>query len=150
MRRLLMLISSAFVTLVGCFQEAELDERREVNPGIVGVDSGQDTEPGNADKPTEDNSIKAEVGVGKKGGYEPGIIATPLNARWRAEEKLDYAMVTHALNLYKATNGEGPKSHEEFMKRIIKENMIKLPELPEGHTYVYDPETAKLMVEHPE
>ena len=32
-----------------------------------------------------------------------------------------------------------PKSHEEFMERIIKENHINLPQLPEGHRYVYDP-----------
>ena len=35
------------------------------------------------------------------------------------------------------------------MEKIIKENMIKLPELPEGHKYVYDPMLKTLMVEKP-
>ena len=42
-----------------------------------------------------------------------------------------------------------PKSHEEFMQRIIKDNDIVLPELPGGRRYVYDPKTGELMVEQP-
>ncbi len=34
------------------------------------------------------------------------------------------------------------------MQRIIKENMIKLPDLPPGDRYVYDPKREELMVEH--
>ena len=43
-----------------------------------------------------------------------------------------------------------PKDNDEFMQRIIKENHIKLPELPEGDRYMYDPKTEQLMVESPE
>jgi len=35
------------------------------------------------------------------------------------------------------------------MEKVIKANMIQLPELPEGHKYVYDPATKTLMVEKP-
>jgi len=53
------------------------------------------------------------------------------------------------MRLYKAMNGHAPKTHEEFMEKIIKENRIQLPELPPGHRYRYYPEQEELMVEHP-
>ncbi len=90
----------------------------------------------------------AEVGVGRKGhGYGTGLIATPLAARWRAAERLIFeAQIPHAMNLFKATNGRAPASHDEFMREIIKFNQINLPELREGEHYQYDPETEQLMV----
>jgi len=57
--------------------------------------------------------------------------------------------VPHALQLYEASNGAAPKTHDEFMENVIKANQIKLPVLPPGHKYVYDPETKQLMVERP-
>ena len=51
------------------------------------------------------------------------------------------------MQLFQATNGHFPKSHEEFMKEIIEFGQIKLPELPEGKSYVYEPKTHQLMVE---
>ena len=35
------------------------------------------------------------------------------------------------------------------MEKIIKANMIRLPELWEGETYRYDPKTAELWVDPP-
>ena len=35
------------------------------------------------------------------------------------------------------------------MDRIIKENNIRLPTLPTGNRYVYDPKTGELMIEKP-
>ena len=35
------------------------------------------------------------------------------------------------------------------MEKIIKANQIKLPDLPEGDRYQYDPKTEQLMVESP-
>jgi len=57
--------------------------------------------------------------------------------------------IPQAMKLFKATEDRAPKSHEEFMERIIKENHITLPLLPEGHRYRYDPKTEQLMVEQP-
>jgi hypothetical protein len=51
--------------------------------------------------------------------------------------------------LFKATNGNSPKSHEDFMAQIIDANQIHLPELAAGQRYVYDPEKEELMVERP-
>jgi len=69
---------------------------------------------------------------------------------YRIKENLAYNIeVRHALDLFKATEDRLPKSHEEFMERIIKENHIKLPPLPEGERYVYDVKQGELMIEKP-
>ena len=56
------------------------------------------------------------------------------------------------MKTYKAIDPEnkGPRSHEEFMERIIKENAIELPILPDGHRYRYDPESEDLLIERPQ
>jgi hypothetical protein len=94
---------------------------------------------------------KAEVGVGAKGrGYAPGLITTPVAVYFAARERIVFEIqVPEAMKLYKATNGNAPKSQEEFMQRIVKENQIRLPELPQGSRYLYDPATEQLLVEHP-
>jgi hypothetical protein len=96
---------------------------------------------------------KAAVGMGEKGrGYGgEGFVATPIRSLWQTKERLALIQVEQALQLYKAGDGDGhgPKSHKEFMDKIIKANDIRLPELPQGHRYVYDPTKEELMVEQP-
>lgn len=94
----------------------------------------------------------ADVGVGKRGrDLGQGPVATPVAAYFAAKEQIAFRVeAPQAMNLYKATNGRAPRSHDEFMREIIQANNIRLPELPEGHRYVYDPEQEQLMVEHPE
>jgi hypothetical protein len=96
--------------------------------------------------------VKAEKGVGIKGRsldeYE-GVIVTPAKTLFSVREDLIFKSITHALNLFNASEGRYPESHEEFMEKIVKFNNIKLPELPPGHKYVYDPEANELMVERP-
>ena len=102
--------------------------------------------------PPQDNTVreKAEVGAGRKGHYSTGIITTPLSTYWRAQERITYdAQIPHAMRLYKATNGRYPKDMEEFTRAILQPARIELPELPENHRYVYDPEKGELLVEHP-
>jgi hypothetical protein len=101
----------------------------------------------------ETETVKAEVGVGKKGRsldeYE-GIVVTPVKTIWSTQEFLAYnVQVKKALDLFNATEGRMPKSHEEFMEKIIAPNLIKLPQLPEGQRYKWDPQTNQLMVERP-
>ncbi len=45
---------------------------------------------------------------------------------------------------------KGPKTHEEFMEKVIKKYGIQLPPLPPGHQYVYDPKNEQLQVEKPQ
>ncbi len=97
--------------------------------------------------------VKAEKGVGIKGRsldqYE-GIVVTPAKAFFSTKERIAFEIeVPHALSLYKATEGQGPKSHEEFMEKIIQFNRIKLPQLPPDAKYVYDVGSEQLMVERP-
>ena len=94
---------------------------------------------------------KAEVGVGKKGrGYGKGVIVTPIASLFAVRERMVFDVtIPEAMKLFKAMEDRGPKSHEEFMEKIIKANNIHLPELPEGDRYKYDPKTEQLMVESP-
>jgi hypothetical protein len=97
--------------------------------------------------------VKAEKGVGLKGRsldeYE-GAVVTPAKAFFAAKERIAFEIeVPHALQLYEATSGQAPKTHQEFMENVIKANQIKLPVLPPGHEYVYDPEGKQLMVKRP-
>jgi hypothetical protein len=95
---------------------------------------------------------KAGVGSGKKGrGYGKGVVATPAATIWATRERLVFEVqIPQAMSLFKATEGRGPKDHDEFMEKIVKANQIHLPELPEGDRYRYDPKTEQLMVESPE
>ena len=54
------------------------------------------------------------------------------------------------MQLYKAgNNNQLPKTHDEFMEKIVVANGIELPQLPEGERYVFDPQRGELMVERP-
>jgi thiol-disulfide isomerase/thioredoxin len=106
-----------------------------------------------ASKPTDDGTlVEAKVGAGKKGrGYGGDIYTEPLKALWSTKEKLVFdVQIPKAMSLFKATKERHPNSHEEFMKEIIEESSIQLPELPEGQKFVYLPEEGKLMIKHPE
>jgi hypothetical protein len=105
-----------------------------------------------SDAPVPQGMVReqAKVGAGRKGHYSPGIITTPLSTYWRMQERIEYdAKVKYGLKLYKAEHGRFPKTMEEFEEKILKPGQVKLPELPEGHRYVYDPEKGELLVEHP-
>lgn len=101
--------------------------------------------------------VEADVGVGKKGRsldeYDSGVegaIAGPAKAYFGFREKAIFQMqIPQAMQFYKAENGTNPKTHDEFMSKIIQANQINLPELPQGQKYVYDPEKAELMVVRP-
>jgi len=92
----------------------------------------------------------AGVGVGAKGqNYGgPGFVTTPVEAYFRTGERIAFEVqIPKAMQLYKAEhNNKGPKTHEEYMNIIIKENGVQLPELPAGEEYLYDPKTEQLMV----
>lgn len=104
-----------------------------------------------ADQPTE--RVVAEAGVGKKGQSlknDTGIVVEPVKQLIRFEQKAVFDLqIKPALELYRGSTGSYPKTHEEFMQKIIKENGISLPELPAGQRYVFDPEQGQLMVERP-
>jgi len=97
--------------------------------------------------------VKAEKGVGVKGrslDQHAGVLVTPAKAYFSVRERAVFDIqIPEAIKLFKATNGNGPKTHEEFMAQIVDANQIHLPELPAGQKYVYDPEKEELQVERP-
>lgn len=126
-------------------------EQKAPPPPPPPADAGKTEAPS---APPADNTVReeAKVGVGKKGrGYGAGLVTTPVAAYFGARERIAFEIqIPEAMKLYKALNGNAPKTHEEFMQKIIKENAVRLPELPEGHRYVYDPKAEQLMVESPQ
>ncbi len=93
------------------------------------------------------NRVKAEPGVGaasRDGGG--GYLGQTFAAYFGAKEKIAFDQMNYALKNFRALEGHFPKSHAEFMEKIIKENQIKLPELPAGNVYQYDPKDGMLYV----
>ena len=100
-----------------------------------------------AQTPPDANRKKAEVGVGIKGqGYGGGIITEPIRARFRIADRINFDAIKHDMDLFKALHDRAPKSHEEFMKEIIKAGQRELPELPAGEKYLYDPKDEELWI----
>jgi hypothetical protein len=92
---------------------------------------------------------KADAGSDTAGRGGPARVTPPVATYFSAEETIAFRIqIPAALRIYKALNGTGPKTHEEFMEKIIKENHIQLPVLPPGYRYVYLPDREELMVEH--
>lgn len=77
-------------------------------------------------------------------------ITNPLTGALEAYQPLKQQIaglgVDHAVNLFYATEGRYPKDHAEFMQRIIQENQLRLPALPQGLSYQYDVQNHKLVV----
>ncbi len=93
---------------------------------------------------------KADVGLSPKGqGYGGGLITEPISVYFKAPQMIAFRIqIPHAMNLYRAQHGHFPKTQEEFMEKIIKENGIQLPSLPPGARYVYDPQKAAQQQEY--
>ncbi len=132
----------AFVSSVGCLSEQKPDANAP--PAAAPA----------APAPPVMETVKAGVGVGIKGrslDEHEGFVVTPAKTLFAAKERISFEIeVPHALQLYKASEGSVPQTHEEFMEKIIVANQIKLPQLPEGHRYLFDPATEQLMVERPQ
>ena len=97
--------------------------------------------------------VQALPGVGKQGqkvGDGRGYLTTVAATLFKTKQRVVFEIqIPQAMQLYQATNEHYPKTEEEFFSTIIAYNNIKLPELPEDHTYFYDPEQAQLMVRRP-
>ena len=106
---------------------------------------------GSADRPVAGAvREKARRGMGKKGqGYGGGIITQPISTYFQTRDRIALQQIIHEMKIYKAMNGHYPKNLDEFMDKIIKPARIKLPTLPEGQRYIYDPKKGELLVERP-
>jgi hypothetical protein len=97
---------------------------------------------------------KAQVGSGDKGrGYGGGLIGTPVSTYFAARERIFFEIqLPEFIRAFEFENDRPPKSNEEFWEKIIKKNGLesRMPTLPPGHRYVYDPKLKQLMVLKPE
>ncbi len=127
----------------------------------LGLETGSSShDPSNIDTraTTNDTRVPADVGVGKQGrktienakaGGIKRMIAQPAASLFAFRQAAVFKIqVPQAMNLYRASNGHFPKTHDDFMQ-LMKEQMIRLPELPFGQTYEYDAESSQLMVNRP-
>lgn len=72
-------------------------------------------------------------------------ISGPLAALKNAQMQLPQLAIQQAIGLFHASEGRYPKDHAEFMQRIIAENKISLPKLPDGNVWKYDVEGHQLV-----
>lgn len=96
---------------------------------------------------------RATAGVGKQGeklqnhNQAQKIISGPASALFQVRQRAIFDIqIPHALQLYKATNGRAPRTHEEFVKEILEPNQLVLPELRAGMVYQFNTETEELWV----
>jgi hypothetical protein len=109
--------------------------------------------PAAATPPAEVVAQQAVAGVGKQGQSlrdDTGVakmISGPASVLFNTRQKAVLEIqIPHALNLFQATEGRFPKSHEEFMQSIVKANNLVLPELPAGAVYRFNTEKGQLWV----
>jgi hypothetical protein len=105
-------------------------------------------------KTTQDvRELKAELAKGGVLADTEIQVADPLTQAadaYRTEvAKIAKMKVDYDMRMYEASNGEKPKTYEEFMEVIIKKGKadgIQLPMLPYYQEYAYDTEKKELVV----
>lgn len=121
--------------LSGCMQSLEEQTKKDPN-SIIGKKTQEIGQ--------FDPNAGAKVSDSKIHATDP--ITAPTSAYGPMLEKISTTYIEQALNLFNASEGRYPNSHEEFMTAIIKANNIQLPVLPAGKQYQYDVENHKLVV----
>ncbi len=104
-------------------------------------------------KTQEVRNLKPEL---EKGGqvtdgkiHSTDYITVQADAYRTSVANLAKMAVQHTMDLYEASNGEKPKTYEEFMDVIIKKGQpdgLWLPMLPYYQEYGYNPDTKELVV----
>lgn len=132
------LILIVAVFLCGCNEKKAAEKpEKELQPII-----GQKTQ----DIAEYDPAAGLEVSDGK---YQSSLLKMATGntgAYGSAVENIELPRVTQLLEMYRATTGEYPKTHQEFMDEVIYKNDHKLTMLPHGKSYQYDVENHTLLV----
>lgn len=93
-----------------------------------------------------DRSENAQISDGQMRSTNPLNPLGALNSYGPIVERLSKQQIDRCLNMFHATHGRYPDSHQEFMEQVIKANNVSLPVLPGGRTYQYDVENHELVV----
>lgn len=177
MKNLIYPLLFLLVAAVGCddFKTEEVEGRRGGGGGplaesMTGMGIAQDMQAGGsyeskpaptppADDPAEEKTetVEIERGFTGKGQYGQGggekatdLVTVPVGELFAVRERLFLMQLKQAEDLYKASNdNEMPKTQEEYMEKIVGANMLKLPDLPSGQEYVYDPADQTLKIKKP-
>ena len=122
--------------LAGCVEAPQAAAKKEKPEPILGK------------KTQEIGEWDPEAGrkLREDGGEKTNIVNYPLQGAATAIHGVAKIQVQHALTLFNATEGRYPKSHEEFMEKVIKANGIQLPEPVTSAEYQYDVENHELLV----
>lgn len=133
-------------------QPAPVPTLKEAAAGARGaatpVKNGPPVAANNAKNDVPSDAEKLDVGFTGKGQYGDGQYLTEVvSTYFGAQERILMMQIEHNLDLFKAAHdNKPPKTQEEYMKEIIVEGGVDLPELPPGKRYVYNPKTGELMV----
>ena len=140
-------LAAGLALLLGCTGQ---NATRDRNDAASAREAPQRSVP-RAPGPTE--QVEATVNtVGTRGrSYGGGIVSEPVSQLFKQKDRIHLMQLEQAVKLYKAEHGRVPQTHEEFMQKIVNNPQygIRLPELPPGHRYVWDPKQEKLLVERP-
>jgi hypothetical protein len=172
MSKTLPLIVLLSIALIGCdVPELEKEQAQQPAPPAVQPAPEQTVQPA-VEQPTEQPAAQAATAStnpheppavtgearevtaldpkkGKLSREAGGYLGATMAARVYAENAMIFNNMNYAVKLYQAETGEYPKSHDEFMDKIIGANQIALPELDPGVEYIYDPADHKLKIWRP-
>jgi hypothetical protein len=132
---LMMILAAALLS--GCMDSLAKQAQKKPNEGIIGKKTDDI-------KKFDPNAAHQVVSDMKPHADDPVLYAMQMYGPMI--EQISTMYIQHALDLFNASEGRYPKDYDEFMKRIIKENQIKLPVLPGGAKYAYDVEHHKLLI----
>lgn len=156
MRAIIFVACILGISLIGCdLAEPQPRENPATPPEALAAVNPEPVAPAApAPIPAEPTNERVEIqqGFTGKGQYGPSgvmdVITVPISQHFSARERTMLMSLEHAEKLYKAANDDKlPNTHDEYMEKIITDNMIKLYDLPPGERYVFDPAQGKLMIE---
>ncbi len=133
-RAWLFLVAANVVMLAGCMDA--LEKQGQKTGSIIGKTT-QDVKQfdPNAKQIVSDSKVRIEPSP-----------TYALEAYRPILEQATKLSIHHALEIFRGLNDRYPKDHAEFMQKIIKENQIHLPVLPEKYQYAYDVENHELQI----
>ena len=170
MKNLTFLILSVFSCaffVSGCDSAQPLNKGQVEQPAAAPVDEPEPVEEAPAANPAQvnapvqntDNTVTVRPGYNFSGrgsslasadGQNPmGIITVPVKTLFVTQDRLVLQQIEYAMKMFHAEHGRAPASETEFTDRIINANNIKLPQLPAGQIYFYDPQDGELKIRKP-
>jgi hypothetical protein len=123
--------------------------------GMAPLDMGAAPVGGQSKPAPQPTYEQAKVGAGAQGrdyggGTVGKLITTPIQTYWAGRSKIAFDIqVPMIVRDYKMFHDDKAPTHEEFMKMVPQYN-LELPQLPPGERYIFDPQSAQLLVEHPQ